>query len=43
MLHGRPLDDVAQGWQLDRGHVVEPDGAVDAAAIRQAYAEASTT
>lgn len=43
VLHGRPLDDVAQGWQLDRGHVVEPDGAVDAAAIRQAYAEASTT
>lgn len=41
VLLGRSLDDVAEAWQLGRCAVVEPDGSVDAAAIRQAYAEAS--
>lgn len=41
VLTGTPLEDVAGAWRLDRGQLVEPDGTVDAAAVRQAYAEAS--
>ena len=41
VLHGRPLEDVADAWQLGRGVVVEPDLTVDATAIRAAYARAA--
>jgi xylulokinase len=41
VLHGRSFDDVADAWQLGRSTVVEPDGSVDAAAVRQAYADAA--
>ena len=37
---GCPLADVAAAWGLGRGAVVEPDGRVDRAAIRAAYAAA---
>jgi xylulokinase len=43
VLTGKPLDDVARAWQLDRGDVVEPDGDADVDAIRQAYSEASAS
>ena len=41
VLTGRPFAELAAAWALDRGRVVEPDPAVDAAAIRAAHAEAA--
>jgi xylulokinase len=35
---GGGFDALAEAWQLGRGDVVEPDGSVDAAGIRSAYA-----
>jgi xylulokinase len=40
VLLGHAPDDVARAWNLARGTTVEPDTAVDRAAIREAYAEA---
>jgi xylulokinase len=38
--HGRDVAQVAEAWGLGRGATVDPDGAVDRAAIRADYAEA---
>ncbi|HVC67261.1 MAG TPA: xylulokinase [Acidimicrobiales bacterium] len=38
VLTGRPLDEVQTAWGLGGGSTVEPDGSVDAAAVRDAYA-----
>jgi len=38
--HGCDFAQVAAAWGLGRGAVVEPDGRVDRAAIRAAYADA---
>jgi len=38
--HARDVDQVAEAWGLGRGETVEPDGTVDHAAIRAAYAHA---
>jgi xylulokinase len=38
VLTGRPLAEVQAAWRLGGGTLVEPDGSVDAAAVRQAYA-----
>ncbi len=38
VLTGRPLDEVQSAWGVGGGVLVEPDGAVDAAAVRDAYA-----
>jgi xylulokinase len=40
VLRGVSPDQVAADWALDRATLVEPDPTVDAAAVRQAYAEA---
>jgi xylulokinase len=40
VLSGRPLDELRTAWGLGEGTLVEPDGSVDAATIRAAYAEA---
>ncbi len=40
ILHGRRLDEISQAWRLGSGAIVEPDGRVDAAAVRAAYARA---
>jgi len=39
VLSGRPLDELRTQWGLGGGTLVEPDGSVDTAAIRAAYAE----
>jgi len=39
VLLGRPLAAVQESWGLGTGTVVEPDDAVDATAVRGAYAE----
>jgi len=38
VLTGRSPDEVQTAWGLGGGVVVEPDGSVDAAAVRDAYA-----
>ena len=38
VLTGRPLAEVQRAWGLGAGTPVEPDGSVDAAGVRQAYA-----
>jgi xylulokinase len=38
-LTGSTFDDVAEAWNLRGGRTIEPDPTVDAAAIRQRYAE----
>jgi xylulokinase len=38
VLTGRPLHEVQTAWGLGGGATVEPDGSVDAAAVRDAYA-----
>jgi xylulokinase len=38
-LSGATFDDVATAWNLRSGRTIEPDPAVDAAAIRGRYAE----
>ena len=38
--HGRDVAQVAEAWGLGRGETVEPDGSVDRAAVRAAYADA---
>jgi xylulokinase len=38
-LTGSSFDDVAEAWNLRGGQTIEPDLTVDAAAIRQRYAE----
>jgi xylulokinase len=38
--HARDAAQVAEAWGLGRGETVEPDGTVDRAAIRAAYADA---
>ena len=35
-----PVAAVAEAWGLGRGAIVEPEGSVDRAAIRAAYADA---
>ena len=39
VLHGCPAEQVAAAWGLGRGEVVEPDVRVDAAEVRDRYAE----
>jgi xylulokinase len=41
VLHGCGFDDVRDEWDLGSGEVVDPDPAVDGAAIRDAYASAA--
>ena len=41
VLHGGDVDDLAEAWGLGTGETIEPDPAVDRAAIRAAYAEAT--
>jgi xylulokinase len=41
--HGRDFAQVVEAWGLGRGETIEPDGVVDRAAIRAAYAEAVET
>ena len=41
MLTGSTFDDVADAWNLRAGRTIEPDPTVDAAAIRDRYAEAA--
>ena len=38
--HGQGVAQVAEAWGLGRGQTVEPDGTVDRATIRAAYADA---
>ena len=40
VLHRRSPEEIARAWRLGAGAVIEPDGHVDAAAIRTAYARA---
>ena len=41
VLHGVGFDELAEAWGLGAGEVIEPDPAVDGAAIRAAYATAA--
>jgi len=42
VIHARcGFEDIAEAWNLGGGDVIEPDGTVDRAAVRAAYAEAS--
>jgi xylulokinase len=41
VLHGVRCEEVAAAWRLDGGTIVEPSAAVDAGAIREAYATAA--
>ena len=38
-LLGLPIDNVQAAWGLGGGELVEPDGTVDSASVRQAYAQ----
>lgn len=38
-LLGRSIDEVQSAWGLGGGELVEPDGAVDSASVRQAFAQ----
>jgi xylulokinase len=40
VLHRRAPEEIARAWRLGAGTVIEPDGSVDAAAVRAAYARA---
>jgi len=41
LFHGCGFDALAEAWGLGAGHVVEPDGTVDRAAVRAAFSEAT--